>query len=51
MNTIIKDVLLELDKTDFTNQRDLSNSTNYSVGTINKALKQLLDEGYINSDK
>lgn len=51
MNTIIKDVLLELDKTDFNSQRDLSNSTNYSVGTINKALKQLLDEGYINSDK
>lgn len=49
MNKQIYDVLLEIFKSNFDNQRNLSKKTNYSLGFVNKALKYLIENGYLDS--
>ena len=44
------DVLFELFNKPFINQRNLSESTGYSLGLINRSLRHLCDYGYINSN-
>lgn len=50
MNRYKSDVLLDLWSTPFDNQRQLSERLGYSVGTINKALKDLTCDGYIDKN-
>ena len=49
VNKITKDVLLQLNKTPFSNQRTLANSVNCSLGAANKALKELIQKGYLDN--
>ena len=50
MNKQEADILMAIWKKSFVNQRILSETTNYSLGMVNKALHSLLDQGYINQD-
>lgn len=49
MNEQQLDVLKALKKNKTSIQRDLADLTGHSLGTVNKALKLLLEEGYLNS--
>lgn len=50
MNTQEKDVLYQLMKAPYINQRLLAQNCSHSLGTVNKSLKELLDNGYIDTD-
>lgn len=50
MNKQEQDILIALNKGIGTNQRVLSEKTGYSLGTINKSIKGLFEEGYIDKD-
>ena len=47
MKTIEKDILKFLNKKPYSNQRVLSESSGYSIGAVNHALKKLREDGYI----
>ena len=40
-------ILLNISKDPFINQRDLAQKTGYSLGTVNRCLKQLTSDGYL----
>ena len=48
MNKQDYDILYTLQKHPFTNQRTLAEQSGYSLGAVNKALKNLSNENYIN---
>ncbi len=48
MNKQESDILNALHMKSYTNQRALAEFTGYSLGAVNKCLKSLADEGYIN---
>ena len=48
MNKRDYDILYALQKHPFTNQRTLAEQSGYSLGAVNKALKNLSNENYIN---
>lgn len=47
MNVVEKDILNILAKQPFTTQRDLAKDSGYSLGNVNRALKQLVHEEYL----
>ncbi len=49
MNRQESDILIQLVNEPYVNQRRLAESTGYSLGIINRSLKSLLSEGYIDS--
>ena len=49
MNIIESDILKSLMNTPFVNQRVLSETTGYSLGKVNKTLKDLNAGGYLNN--
>ena len=49
MNVIESDILKSLMNTPFINQRVLSETTGYSLGKVNKTLKDLNAGGYLNN--
>lgn len=49
MNRQEKDVLLALLREPFTNQRILSEACGHSLGTINRSIKNLIQEGYLDN--
>ena len=49
MNTIESDILKSLMNNPFINQRVLSETTGYSLGKVNKTLKDLNAGGYLNN--
>ena len=50
MNKQEADILLALASKSFTNQRELANYTDHALGVINKALKNLQEHGFVNSE-
>lgn len=50
MNKQDYDILYTLQKHPFTNQRTLAEFSGYSLGAVNKTLKNLLNENYITSE-
>lgn len=50
MNTNYLDVLKTIIVSKSTNQREISKSTNLSLGAVNKAITNLKNEGYLNDD-
>ena len=50
MNIYEADILKKLYKEPFINQRVLAESAGFSIGVVNKSLRQLAQEGYLNSD-
>ena len=50
MNKQDADILLELCRKPHVNQRELARETGWSLGIVNKALKNLTDAGLINAD-
>ena len=50
MNRQDYDILYTLQKHPFTSQRALSELSGYSLGAVNKTLKNLLNENYITSE-
>ena len=50
MNKQARDILNVLNVKNFTNQRSLAEQSGHSLGIVNKAIKELLDEGYLNED-
>lgn len=50
MNKQTKDVLNAIHMNKFTNQRSLAEQSGHSLGIVNKALKELIEEGYLNED-
>lgn len=50
MNAQNLDILMELQKNKYISQRVLSDTSGYSLGKVNKSLKALLEEGYINEE-
>lgn len=51
MNKTNLDIINYLYNNDYTNQADISNKLQYSVGMINKSLKELEDNNYLENDK
>lgn len=51
MNRQEKDILKILYHDPYINQRALSESCAYSLGTVNKCIKNLIDEGYLDAEK
>lgn len=51
MNEIDNDILLGISRYGFVSQRKLSETCNYSLGAVNKALKDLCRDGYLDEDK
>lgn len=49
MNVIESDILKSLMDSPFVNQRVLSDATGYSLGKVNKTIKDLTAEGYLNN--
>lgn len=47
---IEQDILLELNKHDMKNQRELATRCNVSLGATNHALKSLFEQGYLDTD-
>ena len=45
-----EDILLCLSEQSYVNQRSLAEISGYSVGTVNKAIKKLSDEGLLDAD-
>lgn len=50
MNKYKSDILINLIKEPFINQRILSEKTGYSLGMVNRSIKELIKEGYLNED-
>lgn len=50
MNQVEKDILLYLNKENYTNQRILSEVTGHSLGNINKSINYLVGQGYLKSN-
>lgn len=50
MNRQEKDILLSLHSEPFINQRILSETSGYSLGTVNHSLKNLIKEGYLDEE-
>ena len=50
MNIFESDILRTLSEKKYSNQRSLSESSGYSLGVINKSLKKLFNEGYLDSE-
>lgn len=50
MNRIDLDILKHIYKNKYTNQRELSKLTGYSLGAVNKAIKNLLENEYIDEN-
>ena len=50
MNKQEADILLALASKSFTNQRELANYTDHALGVINKALKNLQEQGFVDSE-
>lgn len=50
MNVQESSILFSLLENGFTNQRDLADNTGFSLGTVNKALKILKQEGFIDEE-
>ena len=46
MNKQERDLLLALNNSPFINQRLLSETSGYSLGIVNRCLKELLEKGY-----
>ncbi len=49
MNNQTFDILNALYSTSFTNQRDLAKETGHSLGIVNRCIKELIAEGYIDA--
>lgn len=49
MNKIQKDILIGLREEPYINQRILSEQLGYSLGSVNKSLKLLMEDGYIDN--
>lgn len=49
LSIIDKNILLTLDEHGYTNQRSLSELSGYSIGSVNKSISILNEEGYIDS--
>ncbi len=49
MNIQESDIMMSLIKTDFVNQRILSENTGYSLGVINRSINNLKAEGYLDN--
>ena len=50
MNKQERDLLLALNNSPFINQRLLSETSGYSLGIVNRCLKELLEKGYLNEE-
>ena len=50
MNRYEKDIILSFTQQTYINQRDTSLKTGYSLGTINKSIKNLQQHGYLDND-
>ena len=50
MNKQELDILKDIDKYGFTNQRDLSSRVGYSLGTVNKSIKNLIYRQYLSEN-
>lgn len=50
MNNYDYDILKTIRINSVVNQRDLSNATGYSLGTVNKSVKNLMDNGFLTSE-
>ena len=51
MNRYESDILLEIKKNTYTNQRILAENSGHSVGIVNRCLNALEDEGYLSETK
>lgn len=51
MNKQEKDILYALHKFPYVNQRNLVESCGYSLGAVNKGIKNLTDEGYLDRER
>ena len=50
MNIRKEDILKVLIKEPYINQRTLANTSNYSLGAVNRSIKELIDGGYLDSE-
>lgn len=50
MNIQEKDILYQIYETQYTNQRELSEATGHSLGIVNRAIGELLNEGLLNEE-
>lgn len=51
MNNREKDILCCLFKSAYSNQRDLAERSNYSLGVVNQCIKSLTNQGYLDKEK
>ena len=51
MNVVQSDILLFLKNNEFNNQREMAGKLNYSLGLINKELRVLEKNGFIDKEK
>ena len=51
MNRQEKDILLTILKKEYSNQRILSEDTGYSLGSVNQAVNELSERGYLNEER
>lgn len=50
MNKIYSDILLELLAEPYINQRNLAKRSGYALGTVNKAVNELVEEGFLSAE-
>lgn len=50
MNKVEFDIMLALSSEDFKNQRDLAGKTGYSLGLINRSVKKLIKDDYLDEE-
>lgn len=50
MNIYAYDLLIQIAQNGYSNQRELSEQTGYSLGKVNEALRELVDSGYLLAD-
>lgn len=50
MNTQKLEILKNIDETKYITQRELANQTGYSLGGVNKGIKDLVEDGYLTKD-
>lgn len=50
MNILENEMILELSNNPYKSQRDLAQKMGYSLGSINKAIKELIDKNYLNTN-
>ena len=50
LSIIDKDILLTINRRGFTNQRTLMRESGYSIGSVNKSIGILIEEGLVDSD-